>query len=87
MREATVDTALIVEAARHVVTTRIATKASLTRHLYIAPEIADHLLAKLEHWEVIAPARPGQAHRVLLTSAELPELAAAMTAAGLRIAP
>jgi hypothetical protein len=69
-----VDTALVIEAARHVVTTRIATRTSLARHLYIAPETAAQLLAKLEHCEVIAPARPGQAHRVLATSGELPGL-------------
>ncbi|WP_147430135.1 hypothetical protein [Frondihabitans australicus] len=69
-----VDTALIIEAARHVVATRVATQASLGRHLYVAPAVADHLLTRLEHCKVIAPARNGQPHRVIATSAELPGL-------------
>lgn len=32
-----VDTALVIEAARHVVTTRTATITSLSRHLFVAP--------------------------------------------------
>ncbi|PYY64414.1 hypothetical protein DEJ30_08085 [Curtobacterium sp. MCPF17_003] len=71
-RNVSVDTALIIEAARHVVTTRVATRASLVRHLQVAPTVADQLLARLEHCEVIASAAPGQAHRVLSTSGELP---------------
>ena len=55
MRDVRVDTALVIEAARHVVTTRIATRTSLGRYLYIAPETAAQLLVKLEHCEVIAP--------------------------------
>lgn len=71
-REVSVDTALVIEAARHVVTTRVATRTSLVRHLQVAPEVADQLLARLEHCEVIAPAEPEQAHRVLSTSGQLP---------------
>ena len=71
-RDVSVDTALIIEAARHVVTTRVATRASLVRHLQVAPAVADQLLVRLEHCEVIAPAEPEQAHRVLSTSGQLP---------------
>jgi len=70
-REVSVDTALIIEAARHVVTRRVATRMSLVRHLEVSPEVADHLLARLEHCEVIAPALPGHAHRVLSTPGQL----------------
>ncbi|WIB67868.1 hypothetical protein DEI93_02160 [Curtobacterium sp. MCBD17_035] len=72
VRDVSVDTALVIEAARQVVTTRIATRASLTRHLYVAPEIADDLLAKLEHCEVIGPNAPGRRRHVITTSGELP---------------
>ncbi|RKR74738.1 hypothetical protein C8E83_1867 [Frondihabitans australicus] len=71
-----VDTALIIEAARHVVTTRVATQASLARHLFVAPIMADELLARLEHCEVVGPATPGPSRRVLATSAELPGIIA-----------
>lgn len=67
-----VDTALIIEAARLVVTTRVATAVSLERHLFVAPPVADQLLARLEHCEVVGPAQPGGRRPVLTTSAELP---------------
>jgi hypothetical protein len=71
-----VDTALVIEAARHVVTTRIATQASLERHLFVGPEAAAALLARLEHCEVIGPEQDGRRRRVLATAGELPELVA-----------
>jgi hypothetical protein len=67
-----VDTALIIEAARLVVTTRLATKTLVMRHLSVSGATAERLLARLEHCEVIAPAAAGQSHRVLTTSGELP---------------
>lgn len=67
-----VDTALIIEAARLVVTTRVATPASLERHLYVTPPVADQLLSRLEHCEVVGSAQPGRRRPVLTTSAELP---------------
>jgi ribosomal protein S25 len=75
-RVTSVDAALIIEAARHVVTTRIATRASITRHLYVSAQVADQLLAKLESWGVIAPDEPGKTRRVLTTSARLPAIVA-----------
>lgn len=69
-----VDTALIIEAARLVVTTRLATKTLLMRQLYVTGEAAEQLLGRLEHCEVITAAGPGGSHRVLTTSGRLPDV-------------
>lgn len=66
------DVDLIIEAARLVVTTRLATRTLLIRKLDVTGHVADQLLLKLEHCEVIAPPEPGRAQRVLTTSAQLP---------------
>jgi hypothetical protein len=67
-----VDTALIIEAARLVVTTRLATRTVLERHLYVTGDVADQLLARLEHCEVVGPEQSERPRRVLTTSGELP---------------
>jgi hypothetical protein len=71
-----VDTELVIEAARLVVTTRLATRAVLERQLDVSGETADLLLARLEHCEVIGPDEAGVSRRVLATSGQLPELVA-----------
>jgi hypothetical protein len=68
----TVDVALIIEAARLAVTTRAATKTLFVKQLYVTGDVAEQLLARLEHCEVIAPAQQGKPRRVLATSGELP---------------
>ena len=70
--EHSVDLELIIQAARLAVTTRTASKAMFIRRLYVTGDIADKLLARLEHCEVIAPDVPGTSRRVMLTSAQLP---------------
>jgi hypothetical protein len=67
-----VDTALVIEAARLVVATRLATRAVLQRHLSVTSDVADQLLGRLEHCEVVGPALPGRGHRVIATTGELP---------------
>lgn len=70
-----VDTALVIEAARLVVTTRMATRTLLMRQLSVTGEVADRLLGRLEHCEVIS-AGNGERHRVLTTSGQLPGVVA-----------
>ncbi|UBQ02766.1 hypothetical protein [Curtobacterium sp. TXMA1] len=65
-------TELIIRAARHVVTTRVATTASVARHLHVSPVVADRLLARLEHCEVVGPSQAGERRPVLPTSGQLP---------------
>ena len=67
-----VDVELIIQAARLAVTTRTATKPAFVRHLEVSDDLADQLLRKLEHCEVIAGDEPGQPRRILTTSGELP---------------
>lgn len=69
-----VDTALTIEAARLVVTTRAATKALLMRQLYVSETAAEQLLERLQHCKVIAPTSGNRPHRVITTSAELPRV-------------
>lgn len=66
------DVELIIRAARHVVTTRVATTASIARHLHVSPVLADRLLARLEHCEVVGSSHPGERRPVLATSGQLP---------------
>lgn len=66
------DVELIVRAARHVVTTRVATTASIARHLHVSPTVADRLLARLEHCEVVGASPAGERRPVLATSGQLP---------------
>lgn len=70
--EPALDVEVIIKAARHVVTTRVATAASIARHLHVSPVLADQLLARLEHCEVVGPSLPGERWPVLATSGQLP---------------
>ncbi|GAA4264837.1 DNA translocase FtsK [Frondihabitans peucedani] len=71
-----VDTALIIEAARLVVTTRTATRALLMRQLYVTDEVAERLLARLEHCEIVSAGHGRERRRVLTTAGQLPAVVA-----------
>ncbi|ARC56193.1 hypothetical protein AS850_03770 [Frondihabitans sp. 762G35] len=73
------DLELIIRAARLAVTTRTASKTLFVRHLAVESDVAERLLRKLEHCEVIAPEAqdaPGRPRRVLTTSGQLPDVVA-----------
>ena len=72
----TLDLGLIVLGAPPAGSTRAASRTLFARHLEVTPEVADLLLARLEHCEVLAPAAPGQMRRVIPTTAELPAVVA-----------
>src|SRR4051794_33541199 len=70
------DAGLIIAAARLVVSTRLASRTLLIRRLAVTEQVADALLAQLEHCAVIAPAAPDERHQVLTTTGQLPGLIA-----------
>jgi hypothetical protein len=71
-----VDAALVIEAARLVVTTRLATSGVLQRQLGVTSDVADQLLVRLEHCEVVGPSDRCNRRRVLAAPGELPEIIA-----------
>jgi hypothetical protein len=66
-----VDLDLMIEAARLVVTTRLASTLLLVRQLHVTAIVADALLGRLEHYEVIAPPEAGKPRRVITTPGQL----------------
>jgi hypothetical protein len=67
---------LTIQAARLVVSTRVASPALFMRHLYVTRDVAEQLLGRLELCTVIAPTTPGKLTRVIVTTAQLPGLIA-----------
>jgi ribosomal protein S25 len=67
-----VDEDLIAEAARLVVTTRLASTALISRRLEVTAIAADAILGRLEHWGVIRATETAREWQVVTTSAELP---------------
>ncbi|MBT2501681.1 hypothetical protein [Curtobacterium sp. ISL-83] len=70
----TVDTELVIQAARLAVTTRVATLAAFVTQPEVTAEVAEQLLARLEHCGVLGPVQPDRRRPVLTTAGQLPSV-------------